>query len=172
MNKIPCASQNTEAKTLPADVGVFGHFGRLSLAAVHLVDCWFDSGVKWWIHVLFTYSCKISFLLHWKSCKQHSESLIRFWLQTQHPLWTQLSHWQMFMQNGEYTAFWYLQLLCYFTQLQFTIGQNRFVEFFGVFRDNCQIWRPEHSASFVSVWLHLKSAYPLLTIVSNRAESE
>ena len=32
--------------------------------------------------------------------------------QTQHPLWTQLSHWQMFMQNGEYTAFWYLQLLC------------------------------------------------------------
>ena len=61
-----------------------------------------------------------------------------------HPLWTQLSHWQMFMQNGEYTAFWYLPLLCYLTQLQFTIGQNEFVEFFVfffcVFRDNRRIW--------------------------------
>ena len=27
-----------EAKTLPADVCIFGHFGRLSLAAVHLAD--------------------------------------------------------------------------------------------------------------------------------------
>ena len=46
----------------------------------------------------------------------------------------------MFMQNGEYTGFWYLQHLCYLTQLQFRIGQNKFVEFFGVFRDNCRIW--------------------------------
>ena len=44
----------------------------------------------------------------------------------------------MFMENGEYTRFWYLQLL-YLPQLQFTIGQNEFVEFFGVFRDNCRI---------------------------------
>ena len=29
--------------------------------------------------------------------------------QMRHTLWTQLSHWQIFMQNGEYTAFWYLQ---------------------------------------------------------------
>ena len=43
-------------------------------------------------------------------------------------------------KNGEYTAFWYLQLPCYFMQLQFIIGQNEFVEFFGVFRDNCRIW--------------------------------
>ena len=57
-----------------------------------------------------------------------------------HPLWTQLSHWQMSMQSGEYIAFWYLQLLCYLTQLQFTTGQNAFVEFFDVFRDNCRIW--------------------------------
>ena len=49
--------------------------------------------------------------------------------ETHHPLWTQLSHWQMFMQNGECTAFWYIQLLCYLMQLQFTIGQNEFVEF-------------------------------------------
>ena len=60
--------------------------------------------------------------------------------QTYHPLWTQLSHSQMFMQNGEYTAFWYLYLLCYLTQLQFTISQNEFMEVFGVFQDNCQIW--------------------------------
>ena len=44
------------------------------------------------------------------------------------------------MWIGEYTALWYLQRLCYLTQLQFTIGQNKFVEFFGVFRDNCRIW--------------------------------
>ena len=60
--------------------------------------------------------------------------------QTRHLLWTQLSHWQIFMQNGEYTAFWYPQLLCYLTQFQFMIGQNEFVEFFGVFQDNCRIW--------------------------------
>ena len=36
--------------------------------------------------------------------------------QTQHPLWTQLSHWQMFMKNGEYPAFSYLQLLYYISR--------------------------------------------------------
>ena len=41
MNKIPCASQNMEAKTLPADVCIFGHFGRLSPAADHSTDCRF-----------------------------------------------------------------------------------------------------------------------------------
>ena len=65
MNKIPCASQNTEAKTLLADVWVFGHFGRLSPATVHSADCQFDSRVKWWIHVssIVTYLRKNSFLL-------------------------------------------------------------------------------------------------------------
>ena len=52
---------------------------------------------------------------------------------TRHPLWTQFSHWQIFMQNDEYTAFWYLQLLFYLTQLQFMIGQNKFVGFFWCF---------------------------------------
>ena len=51
MNKIPCTSQNTEVKTLPADVYIFGNFGWLSLAAVYSADCWFDSEMKWWIHV-------------------------------------------------------------------------------------------------------------------------
>ena len=31
--------------------------------------------------------------------------------QTVHPLWTHLSHWRIFMKNGEYTAFWYPRLL-------------------------------------------------------------
>ena len=56
--------------------------------------------------------------------------------QTQHPLWTQLSHWQMFMKNG---AFWYLQLFIYLAQLQFTIALNELVKCFGVFRDDCRI---------------------------------
>ena len=135
-----------EAKILPDDVCIFNCFRRLPLAAAHSANCQFDSGVKWWINVssIVTYLCKNSFLLHWNSCKQRSESSMRccFWTtdQTWHPLWTQLSHWQMFLQNGEYTAFWYLQLLCYLMKLIFTISQNEFVEFFGVFWDNCRIW--------------------------------
>ena len=55
MNKILCASQNTEAKTLPGEVCVFGHFGRLLPAAVYSVDSHFNSKVKWWINFhLFT----------------------------------------------------------------------------------------------------------------------
>ena len=105
MNKIPCASQNMEAKILPADVCIFGHFGQISPAAVHTDDCWFDSGVKWLIHFLsiITYLHKNSFLLHWNSCKQHSESSTTLFLidcvQMLHSFWTQPSHWQMFMQK-------------------------------------------------------------------------
>ena len=68
MNKIARASQNTEAKTLPADVCVFARFGWLLPTAVHSADCRFDSVVKWWIHVssIVTYLRKISFLLRWK----------------------------------------------------------------------------------------------------------
>ena len=83
MDKIPCLSQNTEAKSLPADICVFDRFGRLSPAAVHWVDCRFDSGVKWWIHVSFivTYLRKKSILLRLNSCQQRSESSTRccFW---------------------------------------------------------------------------------------------
>ena len=146
MNKIPYASQNMVPKTLPADVCVFGHLGRLSPAAVHSADCQFDSRVKRWIHVssIVTYLRKNSFC-----CVETvtNNALNRQYVvvfinceQTQHLLWTQLSQEQMFIQNGEYAAYWYLQLLCYLKQLQFTIGQNEFVEFFGVFRDNCHIW--------------------------------
>ena len=72
----PCTSQNTEAKTLPADVCVFGRFGQLSTDAVHSMDCWFVSRVKCWIHIssIVTYLRKSSFLLHWNTFKQRSES--------------------------------------------------------------------------------------------------
>ena len=84
MNKILCASQNMEAKTLLADVCVFGQFGWLSPVALHSADSWFDYEVKWWIHVLssVTYLCTNSFLLSWNSCRQCSESstLCCFWL--------------------------------------------------------------------------------------------
>ena len=76
----------------------------------------------------------------------------------------------MFMQNGEYTAFWYLQLLCYLTQLQFMIGQNKFVEFLVFYGATAEFEQPERLAANVSVQSHLKSAYHLLTIVSNGTE--
>ena len=38
MNKIPCASQNMEAKTLPADVCIFGRFGWLSQLTANLTQ--------------------------------------------------------------------------------------------------------------------------------------
>ena len=54
-----------EAKTLPADVCVFGHFGWLSPASFHSADCQFDSRVKWWINVssIVTYLPKNSFFI-------------------------------------------------------------------------------------------------------------
>ena len=103
MNKIPRVSQNMEAKTLPADVCIFDRFGQLSPAAVHSADWWFDTGVKWWIHVssIVTYLCKNSFMLHWNQLQT------MFWIvdvllfliddeQIRQPLWIPLSHWQMF----------------------------------------------------------------------------
>ena len=48
---------------MPADVCVFGRFGRVLPAAVHSADRRFDSGMKWWIHVssIVTYLHKNSF---------------------------------------------------------------------------------------------------------------
>ena len=118
--------------------------------------CWFLC--LWLLWTAFSCCCPLSWLLIWLwsevvdpcfiHCHMFMQKLLlvvlkqlqtTLWIvntflinceQTQHPLWTQLSHWQMFMQHDEYTAFWYLQLLCYLMQLQFTIGQNEFVEFF------------------------------------------
>ena len=143
MSKIPCVSQNMVAKILPADVCVFGCFRWLSPSAVH----------SYWLPIwsggsMFYPSSHIYKKLLFVVLKQLQTTL---WIidtslllidceQIQHSLWTKLSHWQMFRQNGKYTAFCYLQLFCYLTQLQFKIGQNELVEFFGVFQDNCWTW--------------------------------
>ena len=67
--------------------------------------------------------------------------LDRLWANETHLLWIGFSLTNVHA-NFEYTAFRYLQILCYLQQLQFKIGQNEFVEFFFVFfRDNCCIWR-------------------------------
>ena len=162
-----------EAKTLSADVSIFGHLERLSPGAVHSAYCRFDSRVKWWIYVLsiVIFMQKLLFV----ALKQLQTT---FWIidtlflidceQTQHPLWRQLSHWQMFMQNCEYTAFSYRQLLCYLMQLQF-MSLWRFLVFSGT---TVEFGQPEHSVSFVSVQPCLKSAYHFLTIISDGAESE
>ena len=166
MNKLRCVSQNTEAKTLPADVCIFGRFGWLSPAAVYSVDCRFDSGVKWWIYVsaIVTCLCKNSFLLCWNSCKQCSELLMRcyFWLTvSKHK--THFEHSFLIDKSSckmvNTLPFWYLQLLCYVTQLQFYDQPERvcgisffFFFFFCVFSGTTAKYGwPEHSASFVSV---------------------
>ena len=77
--------------------------------------------------------------------------------QTRHPLWTQLSYWQMFMQNSEY-----LQLLSYLMQLQFTIDQMEFMKCFRFSRTTAEFGRSGR----------LKSAYHLVTIVSDEAMPE
>ena len=145
INKIPCASKNTEAKTLPADVCIFGCFWWLSTAVVHSADCWFDSGVKWWIPVssIVTYLCKPPFC--WVETVANNalncRRIVAFdwlWANTSSTLNTAFSLINVH-KNGEYTAFWYVQFLCYLTRLQFRISQNEFVEFFGVFHDPCRI---------------------------------
>ena len=115
-----------EAKTLPADVCIFSQSGRLSPAAVHSVDCPFDFIVKWWIHVLsiVTYLHKNFFFALKQLQKLVALLLLIDCEQTRNTLSTQLSHWQMFMQNAEYIAFWYVQLFCYLMQLQIMISQN------------------------------------------------
>ena len=178
MNKIPCASQNTDAKTLPADVCAYGHFGQLSPTAVHSVDSSFDSRVKWWIHVssIVRYLCKNSFLLHSNSCKQRSESsTCCLWLTV-----SKLSiHFEHSFLIDKYSCkmvntlpsdiFNSSAISCNFN-LQ--LVKTSLWSFLVFSETTAEFGRPEHSASFVSVWPCLKSAYHLLTIVSDGAESK
>ena len=101
---------------------------------------------------------------------ERSESLTCFLIdceQTRLPLSTQLSHWQMFMQNDEYTAFWYLQLLFNLWSVKMNLWN------FLVFsRSTAEFGQPKRSASFLSVRPRLKSAYHLLSIFSDWAESD
>ena len=166
MNKIPCASQNTEAKTLPA--------------AVHSPDCRFDSGRKWWIHVLsiVTYLCKISFLFCWNSCKQRSELLTRccFWS----PVSKRSTYYEHSflidkcsckMVNTLPSDIFISSAISSNINLQ-SAKTSLWIFFFDVFWDYCRIWETLAFSIIVSVGARLKSAYLPLTIVSDKAESE
>ena len=171
MNKIHCASQNMEAKTLPADFVSLVDF-HLLLFTQLTADLTLEWSGRSMFHLLsHLFMQKLLFVaLKQLQTTPWIVDMLLFlinWANVQ-SLWTQPSHWQMFIQNGEYTAFWYLQLLCYLMQLQFTISQNEFVVLFLVFPGTAAEFG--HSASFLSVQPHLKSAYHHLTIVSNGAE--
>ena len=155
----------------------FGHFGRLSLAAVHSADCWFNSGVTWWIHVssIVPYLHKNSFLLHRNSCKQHSES-------STHCFWSTVSKCSVHFKH----SFLIDKCSCKMVNTlpsdifnSSTISCN-----FNLRSAKRSLWSfwclPGQllnlgvlcSASFLSVRPRLKSTCHLLTIVSDRAESE
>ena len=178
MYKIPCISQNTEAKTLPADVWIFDHFGQLSPAAVHSADYWFNFGVKWGIHVSSTviYLCKNPFLLCWNSCKECSElSTHCFWsTESKHSIYLEHS---LLIDKCSYKMvntlpsdiFNSSAISCNFS-LQ--LAKTSLWSFLMFSRSTAKFGQPEQSASFVSVWPCLKSAYHLLAIVSDKAESK
>ena len=129
------------AKTLPTDVCIFGCFGWLPFAAVHSAEFQFDYRMKWWsmFHPL-SHLRKNSFVLHWNNTLNRWRIVVFDQLRanTAPTLNTALSL-KNIHAKWWITAFWYLQHLCYLTQLQFAIGQNEFVVFFAIFLDNCQI---------------------------------
>ena len=145
MNKILCASQNTEAKTLPADVCIFGHFRWLSPAAVHSADCRFDSGVNWWIHVssIVIYLHKNSFFAVLKQLQTMLWIINTLFLINCEQMRTYFEHSFLIdkcsckMVNTLLSDIFNLSAI---SLNLFMISQNEFVEFFGVFRDNCRIW--------------------------------
>ena len=173
MNKIPCVSQKTEAKTLPADVCAFGRFGQLSPAAVHSPDCWFDFRVKWYIHVASSviYLCKNSFLLRWNSCKQRSESSTNCFWSTVSKCSTHFQHSFLIdkcsckmVNTLTSDIFNSSAISCNFNLRSAKTSLWSFLVFSGT---NAEFGQPECLASFVFVRPRFKSAYHLLTVVSD-----
>ena len=171
MDKILYTSQNTETKTLPADVCISGHFGQFSPAAVHSGGCRFDPRVKWWIHVssIVTYLHKNSFLLHWNSCKQCSESsTCCFWSTvSKHSIHFEhsflIDKYSCKMVNTLHSDIFNSSAIsCNFNLRSAKTSLWSFLVFSGT---TVKFEWPEHLASFTSVWPRLKSAYHLLTIV-------
>ena len=138
MNKILCTSQNTKAKTLSSDVCVFGHFEWLSPAGVHSADCRFDSEVKWWIHVssIVRYVHKTPF-----RCVETvvNNALNRWLVVVFDRLWanTAPTVTTAFSLTNVHDIFYSSAISRNFNSRS---AKTNFVEFFGVFRDNCRIW--------------------------------
>ena len=161
-----------EAKTLPADVCVFGRFGRLSPVADHTADSWFDSGVKWWIYVssIVTYLWKNSFFLCWNCCKQPLEPLTcRFW-STVSKHSTLIDKYPCKIVNTRPSDIFNSSATSRnFNLWSAKISFGSFVVFSWTI---AELRLPEHSASFVSVRTGLMSVYHLLIVVSDGSESE
>ena len=127
-------------------------------------------------HPLSHIYAKTFFLLRWNSCKQCSKSL------------THCCFWSTVSKRGTHFEHSFLLDKCSCkmvdtlpsdifnssaTLLNFNLRLAKTsLSFFMFSRMTAKFGRPEHSASFVSVRLHLKSAYHLLTIASNGTESK
>ena len=165
MKKLPCASQNTEAKTLSADVCIFGHFGHLLLSTQLTTDLTLEWNGGSMFHPLSHIYTKSPFV----ALKQLQ---ILLWIvdvllflivceQMRHPLWTQLSC--KMVNTLPFDIFNSSAISCYFNLQSAKTSLWSFLVFSGT---TAEFGWPECSASFVSVQLHFKSEYHLLTIVS------
>ena len=179
ISSLKCTNNATEAKTLPADVCVFGCFGQFWSAAVHSADCRFDSRVKWWILLssIITYLHKNSFLLCWSSCKQCSESSTSccFWL-TVSKRGTLFEHSFLIdkcsckMVNTLPSDIFNSSAISHNFNLR--LAKTNLWSSLVFSGTTAKFGRPECSASFVSVWQRLKSEYHLLAVVYDGAKSE
>ena len=142
MNKIFCTSQNKEAKTLPADVWVFGRFGWFSSATVHSADCRFNwSGGSMFLPLLQT-----SFSLRWNSWKKKN-ALNRRRVVVGDQLWANAPPTlnTAFSLTNVHAKWWIHYHLISSTPLlshatSIYDQPKRVCGVFGVFRDNCRIW--------------------------------
>ena len=174
MNKISCASQNTEAKTLPADICIFGHFGRFHL--VLFTQLTSNLTLEWngrsMFHPFSYIYTKTFFFVELKQFQTLwiVDALLFLFIseQMQHPLWTQLSHRQM-VNTLPSEIFISFATSCNFNLWLTKTSLWSFLVFSG---KTDEFGQPECLASFVSVRPRSKSAYHPLTIVPNRAESE
>ena len=141
-NKVPCASQNTEAKTLPAHVSFLValdgfHLLLSTQLTANLTPEW-SGGFMFhaFSHIYVkTPFCCIETVANNALNSRRVIVFDRLWA-NMHPLWT---HWQMFMQNDEYTAFWYLQILAISCNFNLWLAKANLWSLFSVFRDNCRI---------------------------------
>ena len=125
----------------------------------------------------FIHCQKDSFLLHWNSCKHSSESSMHcyFWL-TVSKRCTQFQHsflidkYSCKMVNTLPSDIFNYSAILHNFNLWMT--KMSFWSFLVFYRITAEFGWPQCSASFVSVRPRLKSAYHLITIVSNGAESK
>ena len=123
MNKIPCASQNTKATTLPADaVSLVALDGFHLLLSTQLTTDLSPGGSGGSIfhplsHIYAkTYFCCVETVANNALNRRRVVVFDRLWANAAPILNTSFLLTNK-MQNGEYTVFWYLQLLYYLTQL-------------------------------------------------------